>query len=463
MYHPFSKADLSKVRVAIASSEKLFGSDLHWSFSSFWWPVLWTHNTVGHLWVSRILGLKISFKRQIGIYLANFRALFFGTSPIVSIPPNITQKKYLVHTWVLSGAVDEFLVGRDRYFGNFTTFDADEVTFLVELLSNEMIEAKRLTEKGHIVITRQSDWKRPLKALKSLLMNWAKNPLRVPFYCMDAVFLDGEIISEQIFDIFSSAPPKIFLTPYEAQPIQQRLVHELRVHCGAFTVGYIHSSLNCFPSYMVRRPGAPDLLWVHGSAYKDVLIDCLGWDKNQVKIIDALRFLSPRDDMSSKIYLPYAYRSADVLVSYMSAALSEINRLAPNSCWEICPHPVVAKCQGQFASEVKRLVTENCADSHAVQPTQMAVQLGVSGAILECLESGNQVIHVVEDVRTEVFNSDIWPDICATKLDSNTYHYKLINSGAFVKYRSDQYGSFLTLLADLLGSREGRLQTKLST
>ena len=59
--------------------------------------------------------------------------------------------------------------------------------------------------------------------------------------------------------------------------------------------------------------------------------------------------------------------------------------------------------------------------------------IGASGAIIEALERGSEVIQICETPLFDVYSSKIWSSIKTKKIEKNIYTYKLKKRGNLIK------------------------------
>ena len=453
MKSSFGIKELDVIRSALDHRALTSPDKPSWSFSGWAWPVLWSRTCVGYLWANSLLGLESSKIEKLRIFLGNIRSCFWGHSPRLYFSANFQQKDNLVHTWILPGEYANFLSGEDRYFGRLEEVDFRECMFLVDLLDENEAALRDLLAAGCLVIRKERDRYRPFRAFKIIKSNIKNFSIETMISLIDFTFVDGELIYQQLAAAIDISKIKSFLTPYEAQPVQQRLIFEFQKRSKAKTIGYVHSSLSCFPSYISMRPGAPNRVLVHGSAYKHAMTKYLGWTEESILIIDSLRFAKPRPEMAGAIFLPFAHRSTQMLTEMLSRLFELRVDLKRN--WEIRPHPAVAVAQADFLKNVEEIVGVECGGVDICKPTpnSSAIQLGVSGAILECLESGIDVFHIVEDPRLDSYAEELWPDLEITKLDSNIFHYKLRSRGSFIRYRTSASPTFKELRVHLMADQ----------
>jgi len=225
----------------------------------------------------------------------------------------------------------------------------------------------------------------------------------------------------------------VLALPYEAQPEQNVLAHVWQAN-GGRVAGYIHSTMLTFPGHYLRpNAGAPDELWVHGSAYRKIL-NRIGWECQDIKQVRPYRFLnSTRSEIDiSGLFFPYwsgalffALRQVEQGVQRGALFISQLK-----------PHPSTAISK-RFNSAFSRLVSRGKLADGA--PKQ-AISIGPVSVPLEELERGslNDVIHVpLTNAVWDSFDSDIWHEFIHTQSlfpGSHVYRLNLIVRGSFIDF-----------------------------
>ena len=59
--------------------------------------------------------------------------------------------------------------------------------------------------------------------------------------------------------------------------------------------------------------------------------------------------------------------------------------------------------------------------------------IGISGAIIEALENGFNVIHISDDPQLDIFSEKLWPSLKKKKIYSNIFSYKLKKKQNLIK------------------------------
>ena len=69
-----------------------------------------------------------------------------------------------------------------------------------------------------------------------------------------------------------------------------------------------------------------------------------------------------------------------------------------------------------------------------IKKRKYQIFIGTSGAIIESLERGNNVIQICDDPLYDIYSSKIWPSIETTKIDKNIYTYELKKKENLIKF-----------------------------
>jgi hypothetical protein len=246
--------------------------------------------------------------------------------------------------------------------------------------------------------------------------------------------------------IFQALHFDFLFLPYEAQPFQQCLLQHVKAQYSHLkTTGYIHSFLPCIPSEYSYRPGCPQYLLVNGDFQLPVLIKYLGWPKEAIIPVKALRYNydEARLPPSAHIYLPYDLISMASFNKPLELALLILLQSYPlGTQFAIRNHPV--RCSSKrhilLVLAIQNILSEFtqhplsapdiarvCAFS-SQELTRPLLVIGNSAVILELLNLSFEVLHVTPDPLFDPLAPDIWPALSITQIAPMLYLYRKAGS-----------------------------------
>ena len=231
------------------------------------------------------------------------------------------------------------------------------------------------------------------------------------------------------------------IMPYEGQPFQQMIFSEAKkLNEKILTIGYIHSMLTPFPGEHIYRPGSPDKLYVHGSSQIEILKLKLNWPENKLFLINPLRF--QKDDkksLSGQIFLPRTILDKKILLN----AFRDLVINSPSASFtklDIRNHPAMFNSRKHLSlkMEIEKImkIYKN-RFSNILLDSKISIFFGVTAAIFEALEKGNEVIQICSDPVFESLSEKIWPNLKIKKLNNFAFHYNLVTRGKYINFSSN--------------------------
>jgi hypothetical protein len=228
------------------------------------------------------------------------------------------------------------------------------------------------------------------------------------------------------------------ILPYEAQPFQHAVYRAVkRIAPQVRTLGYLHSALPPVPADLSYRPGAPELLLVHGSAQRDILERLLGWPREAMRTIPSLRYRA--DDTNSLarfIFLPMDFSDSASIVGEFRTflAAAPAGSLAPLT---VRNHPVMreSKRHLQLERQLGDLLAQY-ADRFSESPDAepLSVFIGATAAIVEALERGVSVVHICSQPLTEAHTPEVWRGFEVKRFGRFLFRYRLRDRGSYISF-----------------------------
>ena len=420
--------------------EKTSSKNIIFILAARFWTATWTKEGRGFFFTVRSLGVSFDRVLEAKVYLSSFLKIFLGRNPCISFPKNIDTSviENLYISWALPSDLDSLKSNNDRYFGYFPRTSRDVlVCWILGKPKQEFID---LLEKENIAyIVKRYDFARFRSIAKILSLAFRGGGILGSIRAL--VGISGEMVSGvslayQLKDVFQSKSCfRTLSLPYEAQPIQNTWIYFLKQsHPELLVYGYIHSSMSAFPSYYFKRLGAVDKLFVHGSAYKRVLVDHLGWEDDEVQVISSLRFKKkPQTDYAGRIYIPYDFADPGLILREIEHILRFVGSGFRRP--EVRLHPVKSNLAPhiEIKANIEKLLDE-VSQNFDAKGRDLTVVVGLTAALLEALENDVEVIQIVSDPAIETYSSEIWSELESNPISEYSTKYSLKVKGAFVVY-----------------------------
>jgi hypothetical protein len=402
----------------------------------------WSANVTGHFLMRKILCLEYS---KVAALKQWFRSIagIFALSELKLVLPKVepSQANGIVFSWCTkSDAKNIAATNVDRYIGSFQDAPAGSLLRIYFPIASvdEEIEAD-LGSAGVAYFKRQKSYFAParrifliLKAATKSWLNW-----RDLVCIVTREYADNEHIALTVARLVNNSPKVTFAVfPYEAQPLQHRLIQMFQTK-RIKTIGYIHSAIAALPTDFILREGAPDSLWVHGSSQARILKEHCGWRDKDIQVIDSIRYARRSQDEAGKfIYLPYYFEDG-------ARILKGFQEILERGEYGMLSHLVPKIHPTQLANaEHIRLnnALENLFRRYADKPLKdekRAYIVGATIAVLELLENGFEVVHVVEYPIFDAFSARIWKEVIVREITPGVYLYRLSQDSTLIRFAKE--------------------------
>ena len=187
------------------------------------------------------------------------------------------------------------------------------------------------------------------------------------------------------------------------------------------------------PLNFIYKKYSPDKIFLTGEDQFSVFSKYLGWKKKDIKIIPSLRFNKIiKKNLKPTIYLPHSIsdpkETMENIIYLNNKGLIDLKN------YEIQNHPVGKNNPNnkkliKNINNLKILVNKSKKKNHK----KYLIFIGNSGAVIEYLERGYDVIHICEKNIYDFYSSNIWKSISNLKIKENVYIYKLKRKGKLIK------------------------------
>lgn len=223
--------------------------------------------------------------------------------------------------------------------------------------------------------------------------------------------------------------------PYEAQPFQNKIIYNLKKKkINTKIVGYVHAAPLSFPANYIYKKFSPHKIIVNGEDQKNCFIKNLHWPKKLITVKPSVRFFKTKNNnMSNKIFLPLALRNHKYLLNGFNDLIKLYKYNLRNFIIQKHPHSINSLNIINFEKKLKKLISSNKTIKNNKKQKNLSIFIGSSGAIIEALERGLNVLQVCESPIIETYSSNFLKNILIQKLNNNVFSYKLKNKGRIVK------------------------------
>ena len=233
---------------------------------------------------------------------------------------------------------------------------------------------------------------------------------------------------------------KFILMPYEGQPFQNRLIEMVKKkYKKVKTIGYIHSPPKAMPSNFIYKNGCPHQIILNGNDQIYCFTKFLGWKKSNIKLYPSFRFFKSNKKIKNTIFLPYFIRNTKNVIDSLKI-LHEKNFINIKE-FKIKNHPAALQANKNLGMIEKITILINNLKKRNPKNTKnkFLIFIGTSGAIIESLERGANVIHICDTPIFDVYSNKLWPSIKVKKISRNIYIYELKKKGNLIKLGNKKY------------------------
>ena len=383
--------------------------------------------------------LKLSKQHiDISLYIKiikNILGGIFFSNPEIIKKKNIIQYSNTIITWANKANFDTDGSLNDKYF-NVNSKNTKKTLWIVIYLDKDLPINIRHNIDDNIIIYRNKlkryNYFKFLKFLYKKIINIKSTELLMHNLSNYTYFSEnffGKIKKYLIKDL------KCLYLLYEAQPFQNNIIFNLKKkNFRTKILGYVHAAPLSLPANYIFRKYSPDKIIVNGEDQFECFTKRLYWPKKFVIIKPSIRFFRNKsNDMSNKIFLPLGIRNHDHILIQIDNLIKKYNFKIFN--FVIQKHPLSANSKEiiNFEKKLNKILNRQIKLKDTKNPRKLSIFIGSSGAIIEALERGMDVIQVCENPIIETYSNKLLKNILIKKIDSNIFSYKLKNKGKIVK------------------------------
>ena len=372
-------------------------------------------------------------------WLADFKG-YLTKDNMVCFTEKVEGQKYskIVLSWGMYGDFDDNGTYLDRYFGT-SSRESQETLWLILYSSNG--KPKVLGKNIMLLYWPKQTFFASLLKFVSTVVSPAKMSLFSSHSCR-------EISQVVIRELSCNSSVEKVILPYEAQPFQQTLFECIkRDFPDVASVGYLHSAPPPLPTDLLYRKSCPSNLMVHGEGIKEMLYEQLSWPLETLTVIKSLRYDEASvKNFNNEILLPYSFENPDRILESFRIVV-ERSLLCDAHLWRVRNHPV--QCESavhlNLEESLNQIIRSACVTGSGHDSNiKRTVMIGATAAILEALEQGLEVIHIVSNPLLEAHSSSIWRFMDIERLGENVFLYRMNEVGKYIKI-GDQSTSFATI------------------
>lgn len=379
-------------------------------------------------WLSTLKYSIINFKSIIGIgYLSNYKTHFSSIE-------NINADNIII-TWCRKEDFDESDMFFDRYFKIYSHNTNNEIWFLISI---DNYKPKKL-EKNLILLynentTNKFNLKYLLKIINKEFVNNKFNFFKI-FHKLSASTLFSEIVSDNLINSIKSLNIKKACLPYEAQPLHHNIFSKLK-SCNIYTIGYLHSALSPLMTDLIYRTGAPDKLFVHGNGQIAILNKFLNWPTQSLGFCKSLRYRSSTIfNMNGYIFLPYDFFDMSLYEKELELYFANAPKNSlPKLVLRNHPHKMGSIKHNALIEKINKLLIQYQDRFNNNNNRKLSLFLGATAAIIEALELGVEVVHIVTDPVFESHSDLIWENIEVEPHSKYCFSYKNKKQAEYISF-----------------------------
>jgi hypothetical protein len=248
----------------------------------------------------------------------------------------------------------------------------------------------------------------------------------------------AEKINEKIDSVVRNNNITKVILPYEGQPFQNYLISKLNKKIK--TYGIIHSILPALPTNLIKRRGSPENIYVSGNEQKKILINLLGWNKNQVTVIRSLRFKkNVSKHISGSVFLPINLYNINNIISNFDDFLKTKNKVLLSKL-KLRNHPAMKSSEPHnfLIKELKKLIKKNKFLKANNLKKDYCIFIGPTSSAIEFLEKNFLILHIPINPVLDIYDNKIFKSINTLKI-KNFFIYRKVNKKNIVLFGKSNY------------------------
>ena len=388
----------------------------------------------GLLKILKLSKEQISFSLYFKI-LKNILSGIFFSNPEIIKKKKIINYSNIIITWANKNNFEPDGSVNDKYF-NMNSNNTNKTLWIVIYMDKYLPKNIEENIKDNIIIYKNNlkkyDFLSFIKFLYNKIINI--NDIELLIHNLSNYTYFSEKFFEKINKYLIKDLEYLYL-PYEAQPFQNNIILNLKKKkFKTKIIGHVHAAPLSFPANYLHRKYSPDKIIVNGEDQFECFTKQLYWPKKFVTIKPSIRFFKKKNhEMSNKIFLPLGIRNHEHILLQIDNLIKKYNFKIFNFVIQKHPLSVNSKEITNFEIKLKKIINNKKKLKNSKNLHKLSIFIGSSGAIIEALERGIDVIQVCENPIIEMYSNKLLKNILIKKIDSNIFSYKLKNKGKIVK------------------------------
>ena len=230
--------------------------------------------------------------------------------------------------------------------------------------------------------------------------------------------------------------PKKIIFPYESQVFQNSIINLVRKNKRKIvTIGYNHS-LHPFPIINLYHSNSPDFLYVNNNTVKKFYLKYFKWPTSKVKKISSFPLKrKKKSELTQKVFLPYHFSYDREILKNFDFFLSSYlaTKIKPLQI-KMHPTPLSPKKHLSLKKKIEYIIKKNKNKFSKDSKKSVSIHIGEVSTVIESLEVGIPVIHIVGNPIFELFSSKFWPNIIVKQISDRAFEYlpKNFSNGKFL-------------------------------
>ena len=384
----------------------------------------------GLIVLKKLAGQKVNFFKSFFFILKDF--LYSGYYDYYKIieSTNTNDCNKIIITWAFKNNFEKNGSLNDKYF-NINSRSLKNIKWFVVYLEKDL---PKKIDKNIILFQTISKKKINFLSLINFFLINIKYLFKDIKYFLFSIS-NHSFFSHKFLEVFKNyinKKIKLIVIPYEGQPFQNNLISYLKENTTIKTVGYIHSPPLAFPSNFIKKKFSPSKIVLNGNDQFKCFVNCLGWNKRDIKIKESNRFLNKKTNFSKTIFLPSNINSETIILNSLQFLMKNLNICLRD--FAVRNHPVAtnSKKNNIMSKKITYLIKNQKVIKNS-RYKSLTIFIGASGGIIEALERGYKVIQICEIPTFEAYSNKIWKSIKGKKLTDNIFTYSLVRKGCLIQ------------------------------
>ena len=390
------------------------------------------NSNLGNLILKSILGNKQSFfNNLVTIFKETLYSLNYINYKIISNKTEFNYKKIII-TWAFKNDFKKDGSFFDRYF-KINSKKLKDTLWVIVYRDKEM---PKNIQKNIFFIKPENKFSLNIFPILKLII------INLHFLFKDKKLFISSISNHNFFsNLFLNEVKRLLnkdvktiLFTYEGQIFQNRFIQYISKKFRNITsIGYVHTPPMAAPFNLVYNSCSPDKIILSGKDQIHCFTKFLGWQKSKIIFLPSFRFNKFNLEMKNKIFLPLSVINEEKIFKGLETLYK--NNIINLKNFKIKSHPASINSKKNIKTVINlkkfiKLVTKK--DKKNFRNNDL-IFVGISGAIIEALESGYKVIQISDDPKLDTYSEKLWPSLRKKRIYSDIFEYKLMKKQKLIK------------------------------